>query len=773
MEKDAIFEMAERYVKSTAKSVFLTGKAGTGKTTFLKYITRTTSKRFVVLAPTGVAAVNAGGSTIHSFFQLPLCPYLPDIKELVTEYQLPERHRSLRKERIKIIRTLDLIIIDEISMVRADLMDAIDMTLRRYRHSDKPFGGVQLLMIGDAQQLSPVVREEDRPYMAQVYQSPYFFHSKALQQLQYVTIEFEKVYRQKDLEFLEILNAVRENRVTREILDKLNSRVKHYTAENHVPATRKKGTDRKTQAECGHIQPAAPEDRHRQMQGTGAEDCIRNTDSPITQATESDGDIQAVPGHNSMKGSTNDNSEPIRLTTHNRQADEINSRKLDALPGEAYQFEAEIEGEFPETSYPAEAVLTLKKDAQVMFLKNDPEGRFFNGKIGKVEDIDAAGKITVSDSDGNLIPVMQAEWENVKYALDEESGEIRQSTAGVFRQLPLRIAWAITIHKSQGLTFDRVAIDAGYAFAFGQVYVALSRCRTLEGIRLESPIRLSAIYSDSNVSEFNGTIPSSEALLDNLEKAERDWHFSLLRDIFSFDSIGKGLGWLMKVWRDRLITLYPDEYKGLEEQDRILQGIKGTGKSFNSQLNRIEMAEPLDNGFLNERLNKAANYFSPVLEGIREFCIKVLALEIDNKETAKKVKEAGDELLAALEISCQTMQTIIVKGFSTEEYSRIRTECMLVDRSKAKARKLKKIIRKEGETSIVNESLRNRLTEWRTRKFKEENVPAYNIMHQSTLLEIASLAPKTKEELLSIKGFGKAKLEKYGEEILNICKDAN
>ena len=220
-----IFETAERYVKATGRSVFLTGKAGTGKTTFLKYITRTTAKRYVVLAPTGVAAINAGGSTIHSFFQLPLCPYLPDVKELVTEYQMPERYRSLRKERARIIRTLDLLIIDEISMVRADLLDAVDMTLRRYRRSEKPFGGVQLLMIGDAQQLSPVVKESERYYMEKVYPSPYFFHSKALSRLSYVTIELQKVYRQRDPDFVDILNAVRDNRLSLPLLEKLNARV--------------------------------------------------------------------------------------------------------------------------------------------------------------------------------------------------------------------------------------------------------------------------------------------------------------------------------------------------------------------------------------------------------------------------------------------------------------------------------------------------------------------------------------------------------------------
>ncbi len=494
MEKDSIFEMAERYVKLTGRSIFLTGKAGTGKTTFLKYITRTTSKRFVVLAPTGVAAVNAGGSTIHSFFLLPLCPYLPDVKELVTEYQMPESYRSLRKDRVKILRTLDLIIIDEISMVRADLLDAVDMTLRRYRRSDKPFGGVQLLMIGDARQLSPVVKESERQYMEQVYPSPYFFHSKALRRLQYITIEFEKVYRQQDLEFLDILNAVRENRLEGELLRKLNSRVG---------------------AACGH--------------GKNADDT----------------------------------SEPIRLMTHNRQADDVNSRKLDALPGEAVSFAAEVEGDFPENSYPADEMLVLKKGSQVMFIRNDSEGRFYNGKIGRVESFDSDDSVTVSDADGNLISVQPVEWQNIKYALDEESGEIKQNIIGQFRQLPLRIAWAITIHKSQGLTFDRVTIDAGAAFAFGQVYVALSRCRTLEGISLDSPISPSAIYSDSDVSSFDEAMTPQEELQNNLQKEETDYRFSILREIFAFDDIGRSWGWMMKIWREHLHKLYVLEYQVL------------------------------------------------------------------------------------------------------------------------------------------------------------------------------------------------------------------
>lgn len=698
MEKDVIFETAERYVKATGRSVFLTGKAGTGKTTFLKYITRTTAKRYVVLAPTGVAAINAGGSTIHSFFQLPLCPYLPDVKELVTEYQMPERYRSLRKERARIIRTLDLLIIDEISMVRADLLDAVDMTLRRYRRSEKPFGGVQLLMIGDAQQLSPVVKESERYYMEKVYPSPYFFHSKALSRLSYVTIELQKVYRQRDPDFVDILNAVRDNRLTLPLLEKLNARV-------------------------------------------GA-----------------------------RISSDDDGAEPIRLTTHNAQADEVNMRKMDELPDAPMQFVAEIEGEFPENSYPAEEVLTLKSGAQVMFLRNDSEGQYYNGKLGRVEDV-MEGMVTVSDEDGMLINVVPVEWENSQYSLDDNTGEIRQSVVGVFRQLPLRVAWAITIHKSQGLTFDKVIIDAASAFAFGQVYVALSRCRSLGGISLCTPLSTTAIYSDQHVSEFNALIPPPESVRSALEAEELHFVFDQLRDLFCFEQVMKASGWLLKLWREKIEELYPAEYQRLMDARRKLDDVSKVADTFKLQLHKIESRKPLDFEYLNERLAKAATYFLPVVEGAREVIIDASLLEIDNKETRKKVKEASDELLTALDILCRSFEDINSGECTIESLCRIRTECLLEERKAPSKRRLKKLERKEGETGVVNEELRERLQQWRTERFKADNVPAYTIMHQSTLLEIASVMPVTKAGLMAIKGFGEAKFRKYGEELLAICRE--
>ena len=695
MKKDAIFETAERYVNCTGRSVFLTGKAGTGKTTFLKHICRTTSKRFIVLAPTGVAAINAGGSTIHSFFLLPLCPYLPDVKELVTEYQMPEHKKSFKKEKLKIIRTLDLLIIDEISMVRADLLDAVDMTLRKIRRSSLPFGGVQLLMIGDAQQLSPVVKEEERQYMSRIYPSPYFFHSKALQRMEYITIELQKVYRQKDQAFVDILNAIRDNRPTNDTMRVLNSRVNAY----------------------------------------------------------------------------GDDEDTIRLTTHNAQADGVNGRKLDMLPGEPVMFEAEVEGDFPENSYPADFVLSLKKDAQVMFIRNDSEGQYYNGKLGRVEDISPNGVVTVRDTEGKSIFVSPVEWHNIQYALNDESGEIEPAIIGKFRQIPLKVAWAITIHKSQGLTFDRVIIDAGAAFAFGQVYVALSRCRSLEGISLDAPIRMSSIYTDAYVSDFNASRPDYREVETLLENEEKAYGYGCIREIFSFDTLVNRIDAYRKIWWNNLERIYSGEYSEICDVLSKVEELKRTADTFKIQLNRIEHAPNPDPDYLAIRLRKASEYFLPLIEPLRETLSHTSVLEIDNKEIRKKVSEAYDEMDIYFDIILKSLKSILEDGFSIDNYNKIRTESLLCDRSSAKSRKLKKIVRVEGEAGAVNEQLKERLQEWRIETFKKENIPAYMVMHQTTLMDIAALVPKTKAELMRIKGFGDVKFRKYGEEILQITSE--
>ena len=516
--------MAENYISRTDISLFLTGRAGTGKTTFLRYIVENTPKRCVVLAPTGVAAINAGGVTIHSFFQLPLCPYLPDVKELVNEYQMPEERRRLRKEKIKIIRTLDLLIIDEISMVRADLLDAVDATLRQYRRNDRPSGGVQLLMIGDTHQLPPVVTGQDEMWLRQVYISPFFFHSKVMQRLEYVTIELQTVYRQSDITFLNILNNIREGVMDNTTYRQLNSR----------------------------LDPLFDPD---------------DTNSPSGRKW-------------------------IRLTTHNRQAEKINQQKLKALGTPVHTFFAEIEGNFPENSFPAEQELRLKEGAQVMFLRNDSrEGLYYNGKIATVTEIDRFNGITVTDENGDEIVVLKEKWENISFEIDKNSKEIVPKVEGTFIQYPLKAAWAVTIHKSQGLTFDNVIIDAASAFSFGQVYVALSRCRSLEGIVLSSPISQSCLFDNADVSQFGSDSKPVSEMEHLLKEAHDTYYMNLLKDCFSFGELLRLFGWTVGTFRSHLQRTYPEQTERLDECRRKIRDMEDVAKKFRRELDRIGAKE--------------------------------------------------------------------------------------------------------------------------------------------------------------------------------------
>ena len=739
IEKDERFTLAERYVEETGVSVFLTGKAGTGKTTFLKEIVRQTSKRFAVVAPTGVAAINAGGVTIHSFFQLPLCPYLPDVKELVTEYQMPERMRSLRKERVKILRTLDLLIIDEISMVRADIMDAIDDILRRYRRNDRPFGGVQLLMIGDIQQLPPVVKESEKPYMEQVYSSPFFFNSKVLQRLPYVTIQLEKVHRQSDKIFLDILNEVRSGMPSEAALQELNKRLNP----RFVP----------------------PEDERW-----------------------------------------------IRLTTHNAQADSVNEAKMNALQTDEATFEAQVEGIFPENAYPAETKLRLKEGAQVMFVRNDTSGeaRYYNGKIATVEKVKP--QLIVKDEAGESIVVTTEKWENIRYGLNEETGEIEGIVDGTFEQVPLRPAWAVTIHKSQGLTFDHVIIDAGAAFSFGQVYVALSRCRTLEGIVLTTPITRRCTFTSEEVSAFESSRePVTETSL-KLPAMAKEYFTSTLCDAFDLQRLRYLYNRVNRIYQVNLSNLYPDQadrfntvgagnsaLTGLlagesgnnnESAPKTFVGIRSlsdTAQKFQKQLRHIastiHSGAAEDSPLLRERVAKACEYFRKELKPLASFAAPLTLIEIDDKEVKKTFKAAAEEFLSELRFHLTLYGTILADGFSTKAYHKLKTDNELSD-----AKSLKTLARSFSETSAgtlrqaqrpdesdtysgsIHPELAQALVDWRREKYKKDNVPAYVILHQKTLLAIADIAPTTKEELLAVKGFGKSKCEIYGDEILEIVR---
>ena len=766
IEKDERFTLAERYVEETGVSVFLTGKAGTGKTTFLKEIVRQTSKRFAVVAPTGVAAINAGGVTIHSFFQLPLCPYLPDVKELVTEYQMPERMRSLRKERVRILRTLDLLIIDEISMVRADILDAIDDTLKRYRRNDRPFGGVQLLMIGDIQQLPPVVKESERPYMEQVYSSPFFFNSKVLQRLPFVTVELEKVHRQSDRLFLDILNEVRSGMPGDAALNELNKRL----FPGFVP----------------------PEDERW-----------------------------------------------IRLTTHNAQADSVNEAKMNALETEEATFEAQIEGIFPENAYPAETRLRLRVGAQVMFVRNDTsgEGRYYNGKIATVKKVKPA--LIVEDENGESIEVNTERWENIRYGLNEESGEIEGIVEGTFEQVPLRPAWAVTIHKSQGLTFDQVIIDAGAAFSFGQVYVALSRCRTLEGIILTTPITRRCTFTSDEVSTFESSREPAEEARLKLPAMANEYFTSTLCDAFDLQRLRYLYNRVNRIYQVNLSNLYPDQAgrfntvgagnaaqvggmfdssdgsgKSAPQPFEGIRSLSDTAQKFQKQLryitSTIHSGAPDDFPLLRERVTKACEYFTTQFRPLASFAAPLTLVEIDDKEVRKAFKAASEEFLAELRFRMTLYETILSEGFSTKAYHKLKTDNELSDARSLKAlvrslistpekasasnesiqqaqrpdavgepvepSALRQVREPGGEsatyTGSIHPELAQALVDWRREKYQKDNVPAFMILHQKTLLAIADLAPTTKEELLSVKGFGKSKCEKYGEEILEIIRTA-
>lgn len=688
--KDSLFELAERYVEDTAVSLFLTGKAGTGKTTFLRYIVAHTTKRCVVLAPTGVAAINAEGSTIHSFFSLPLCPYLPDVPELRTEYQMPEQYRRLRKDKIKIIRTLDLLIIDEISMVRADLLDAVDMMLRKFRRSDSPFGGVQLLMIGDAQQLSPVVTEAERPFIAKVYRSPYFFHSKALQQVPYLTIELKTIYRQEDATFISLLNGVRDARVSPEMLRQLNARV-----------------------------------------GAPAGD------------------------------------DWIRLTTHNYQADNINAARMDALPGDAYVFEAEVEGDYPESLYPAAASLALKAGARVMFIRNDTDGRFYNGKLGTVLDI-TEDVITVVDDENQKTSLERVEWENLQYTLHETTGEIVQEVKGVFRQFPLRPAWAITIHKSQGLTFDHVIIDAGSAFAFGQVYVALSRCRSLEGISLTRPISPSLLLSDEDVSSFHASFPAVERIIDALPEQQSAFGLAQLCACFDFEALRRQTLALRKIWRDStLASTYPAQLGTLEEISSRLIDIEEVASRFRTQLCKLHG----DVSRTRSRVAQACDYFLPLMENLG--LDSLLSVEIDHAETKKRIKNLAADLLPQWQSHIDTLQEVKARGFDARIFRQVRTHALLEERKASRKPKKQKVAARDVYGDNRHPELVEALVAWRREKCRELNVPAYYVLHQKTLLCIADARPTTREELLEVPGFGPGLWERYGEEILEVLIPQN
>ena len=586
-------ELAYHYVQHTNRCIFLTGKAGTGKTTFLRRLKEECPKQMAVVAPTGVAAINAEGVTIHSLFQLPPQLFIPTDearRRLFSEMQM-------RAAKQRVLRNLELLVIDEVSMVRADLLDTIDAVLRHFKYRPTiPFGGVQLLVIGDLFQLSPVVKEEEWRLLQPYYNGPYFFQARVFQELQPVYIEFEHVYRQTNLEFLSILNEVRNNALTLESLRVLNGRVQKFS---------------------------------------GSEDQdFRRPDGAIT------------------------------LSTHNSKVDAINQREMDALKGTEYTYKAKITDVFPESMYPIDEQLILKVGARVMFIKNDSstDKLYYNGKLGVVTSLSKQA-INVLCDDGTEVNVHNEVWENIRYNADSGSDQVQTEIIGTFTHYPLRLAWAITIHKAQGLTFDKLIIDAEDAFAAGQVYVALSRCRSLEGLTLLTPIPTRALTNAREVLQFTDNQDSLQTIEQNLEPAQKEYLTTLLCALFDFKEHTEQLYALQRMANNMTsLQIPPNQY--VTDLITPLLDLHGVGERFQHQIRQLMYHNQLDH--LQERLQAASQYYVPkIYELLKE--MSNCPLRSNNQSDSAQLKQSILDIYAALSrkayLQAQMAQHVTVETY--------------------------------------------------------------------------------------------------------------
>ena len=687
-------QLAADYVLQTGTSLFLTGKAGTGKSTFLLGLKGKTAKRMIIAAPTGVAAINVGGVTLHSFFQMPFGPLVPG-----SENSGRNRQYRFSREKKNIMLSLDLLIIDEISMVRADLLDGIDAVLRRFRRSPLPFGGVQLLMIGDLHQLPPVVKDDEWQILGQHYATPYFFSSHALAKTELVTLELQHIYRQSDNRFINLLNRVRDNRLDRETLDTLNSR-------------------------C------------------------------VTGSRE------------------HDDAGYITLCSHNRQADAVNTARLEALPSATHSFTADIEGEFPEYTYPAPDELVLKKGAQVMFVRNDPSEakRFYNGKIGTITAISNKTIRVRCDDSEQEIEVEPVSWENIKYTVNEQSGEITEEKIGTFLQYPLKLAWAITIHKSQGLTFEKAIIDANAAFAHGQVYVALSRCKSFAGMVLSSSITAQSVKTDPVIIDFLKQATDPPPTRAHFEEARLRYQQQLLLQCFDFGRLRFLLGRLTGILAGNAQVISFSGQAELQElRHSAEEEIFRVSENFSRQLTALfaEQGLPETDPVLQERAIKAARYFQEKLNSGPVPFLENLQVETDSKELHKRIKKAHDHAAREVLIKLAATESCL-EGFSPNRY----LYAVSAAEMHFKPAKKKKTATVEYSASDIEQpELFQQLKEWRTRQAAEEGLPHYRILHQRVLIQIAMHMPTTITDLRAVQGIGKVLAAKYGEELIKLVAD--
>jgi hypothetical protein len=644
-------QLATDYLDSTNTIVFLTGKAGTGKTTFLQQLRQVSTKKMAIAAPTGVAAINAGGMTIHSLFQIPFGPLIPATGNPDLSYS---------DEKRELLGSLELLIIDEVSMLRPDVLDQIDLILRTIKGSQQPFGGVQLLLIGDLAQLSPIIREDEWRILSSYYSTPYFFSSLVMQRASYVRIELDHVYRQKEQAFVDILNEVRNQTISEASLALLNAR--------HEPGFR-----------------------------PGAEDSF------------------------------------ITLTTHNNLAQQLNNEFLEALPGQLYEFAATIRGDFPKDAYPTETNLKLKIGAQVMFVKNDgsAEKLFYNGKIGYVARIDGSTVYVQCGNESREIAVEAVEWTNVKYQLAEE--QINESEAGSFAQIPLKLAWSITIHKSQGLSFDKAIIDVSEAFAHGQAYVALSRCRTLTGMVLRNPISARNIIGDPSVTRFNEAAERIKPDADSLKRDQERYRLFLLTELFNF----QGLKAVLKGFAGLAPNLEKDI---MEVAEKFMR--------------RPETAD-------DERIKKAAAYFLDKLKTTTENLHGQIPFLIGNSiEKAAK----ADRLIQWMMARISLLEYFGANAFTTDSFldrKRSAKAAALADKSRSYLRAM---------NAKPNEELLGIILAWREERAATDKVMPSMLLSEQTAAAIAEKLPQTLKALSGIKGVGPQKSSIYGADIIGMIR---
>jgi len=685
-------ELALQFIEKTDRNLFITGKAGTGKTTFLHKIKNESLKRMVVVAPTGVAAINAKGVTIHSFFQMPFGPILPNQIANTSNQQ-----RKFSKTKIDIIKSLDLVIIDEISMVRADLLDGIDQVMRRYKNRNKVFGGAQILMIGDLQQLAPVVKPNEWSLLQQHYKTVYFFSSQAYRAANVVSIELKHIYRQKNESFINILNEIRNDTLTTKSASILNERY-----------------------------------------------------DPTFSPTKEEG--------------------YITLTTHNNRAMTINNSELEKLKASKAFFRADVSGKFNENAFPNDERLALKVGAQVMFIKNDSsqEKRYYNGKIGIITSLN---NDTVTVQCGNELDEIVTEketWENINYSINEETKEIKEDITGSFSQIPLRLAWAITIHKSQGLTFEKAIIDAEASFAHGQTYVALSRCTSLEGIVLKTKISNNAIINDAKVGSFTKSVEENHPDEEQLIASEKQFQLNLISELFDYQPLLYPTTRLIDVFYKNRTSIKGEVINHLDMiKDNGIVALLKVANGFKIQLRTISEDEdlPENSSAVQERFTKAVDYFVIQTKSNILKPLNAISFSTDNKAVKKDFDKQFDSLQEKLLEKLFALQKMTA-GFNVKTYLQVRANSVLQNVEKPKKKKVAS--KRDPIIALKLRSLRDDIA-------KAEMIPHFQIFTQETLYLLCDVLPRTEKELLKINGMGKIRVKKYGDEILELiegyCKE--